>query len=377
MSAATADAEVAPLAAQRPAILIVEDEPRNRMALQELLVSPECEVVAVESGLEALRQVLKRDFAVIVLDVRMPEMDGFETARLIRERERSRHIPIIFLTGASEDVHSMFRGYELGAVDYITKPPIPQILKSKIAVFIELFRKTAVLTQEVAERKHAEERLLASEENLRALTARLLVVREEEWQRISREIHDELGQLLTGLKMEINLLLGRLPRDQPELTARADSVFKLIDDTIQTMRRIASGLRPEALDHLGLIAGIEWHLRDFRRRSGIRCELSLPHEMPALDSERSLAVFRIFQELLTNVARHAAATRIDIDMRVEAGALVLTVADNGKGITESSARSPKSLGLLGIRERLHPFGGTAHISGSPGRGTKATVSIPL
>jgi len=360
-----------------PAILIVEDEPRNRMALKELLDDPECEVVVAESGVEALRQLLKRDFAAILLDVRMPGMDGFETAKLIRERERSRHIPIIFLTGATEDVHAMFRGYELGAVDYITKPPIPQVLKSKMAVFIELSRKTAVLRQEIAERKLAEERLRASEENLRALAARLLVVREEEWQNISREIHDELGQLLTGLKIEVNAIVARLPPDQPDLAARSEAAFKLIDETVRAMRRIAQGLRPEALDHLGLVAGMEYHVREFRRRSGIRCELSLPHEMPPLDAERALALFRIFQELLTNVARHAAATRIDIDLRAEPGGLHLTIADNGKGIPESSARSPKSLGLLGIRERLHAFGGNIDISGAPGKGTKAAVFIPI
>ena len=366
-----------PVAGGLPGILVVDDEPRNRMALQELLQGPDCEVVVADSGTEALRQVLRKDFAAILLDVRMPGMDGFETAKLIRERERSRHIPIIFLTGASEDMDMMFRGYDLGAVDYITKPPVPRILKSKIGVFIELAKKTAALTAEVAERKLAEERLRASEENLRALAARLLVVREEEWMRISREIHDELGQSLTGLKMEVNWIMQRLSPDQQELTAKGESVFKVIDDTIVAVRRIATGLRPEALDQQGLMPAIEWQAREFRRRSGIRCELVLPHGMPELDKERSLAVFRVFQELLTNVARHAAATRVDIELQVEPKALLLTVSDNGRGIADTSARSPKSLGLLGMRERLHSFGGSIDITGAPQRGTKATVSIPI
>jgi len=358
-------------------ILIVDDDAASLMALQELLQSPTQEVVPANSGEEALRCVLKQDFAVILLDARMPGVDGFETARLIRERERSRHTPIIFLTGAYEDVHSVFRGYEAGAVDYIVKPLVPEILKSKISVFVELYNKNAVLIREVAERTRIEEHLRKSEENLRALAAHLQSVREEEGTRIAREIHDELGQALTGLKMDLTWVANRLPGDQRALAERTQSMFGLIDGTIQSVRGIASRLRPEVLDLLGLTAAIEWHAGYFRKRSGIRCKLSLPSDTLMLDHERSTAAFRIFQELLTNVARHANATRIDVAMRVDSGALVLTVEDNGKGIAESSIHDPKSLGLLGMRERVLPFGGTIEIIGVREEGTKVKVSIPL
>lgn len=358
-------------------ILIVDDDPKSLLALQELLQSFAHNVVAAKSGEEALRCVLKQDFAAVLLDARMPEMDGFETARLIRERERSRHTPIIFLTGAYEDVHSVFRGYEAGAVDYIVKPLVPEILKSKISVFVELYNKNAVLMQEIAERKRAEDHLRKSEENLRALAVHLQSVREEEWTRIAREIHDELGQALTGLKMDLKWVADRLPESQGALAERAKSMFGLIDGTIASVRKIASHLRPEVLDHLGLTAAVEWHAGDFRKRTGIRCNLSLPSDPPAVDRERSTAAFRIFQELLTNVARHANATRVDIAMRTDSGALVLTVEDNGKGIEESAVFDAKSLGLLGMRERVLPFGGTVEIAGVRGSGTKGVVSIPL
>src|SRR3981081_952863 len=172
-------------------ILAVDDDSRSLMALQGLLSDMPLKLVTARSGDEALRCVLKQDFAVILMDARMPGVDGFETARLIRERERSRHTPIIFLTGAYEDVHSVFRGYEAGAVDYIVKPLVPEILKSKISVFVELYNKNAGLIREIAERKRAEEHLRKSEENLRALAAHLQSVREEEWTRIAREIHGE------------------------------------------------------------------------------------------------------------------------------------------------------------------------------------------
>ena len=158
-------------------ILIVDDDPNTLVALQELLQGVAHRVVTASSGEDALRRVLKQDFAAVLLDARMPGMDGFETARLIREREQSRHTPIIFLTGAFEDVHSVFRGYEAGAVDYIVKPLVPEILRSKISVFVELYNKNAVLIREIAERKRAGDHLRKSEENLRALAAHLQLVR--------------------------------------------------------------------------------------------------------------------------------------------------------------------------------------------------------
>lgn len=333
------------------------------MALQELLLSSGHSVVLAESGEDALRCVLKQDFAAILMDARMPGMDGFTAARTIRERERSRTTPIIFLTGAFEDFPSMFRGYEAGAVDYMVKPIVPEVLKFKIAVFVDLYNKNLALRK--------------SEENLRALAARLQSVREEEWTRIAREIHDELGQALTGLKMDLTWVAKKLPLDQKALTTKIRSMFDLIDGTIQSVRKIATRLRPEVLDELGLAPAIDWQAKEFQKRSGIRCRLSLPSDALALDRERSTAAFRIFQELLTNIARHANATRIDVAMHVESDALVLAVEDNGKGIDESAMFSPKSLGLLGMRERVLPFGGKVEFARAGDRGTRVIVSIPF
>ena len=342
------------------AILAVDDDAKTLVALRELLAGDDRTVITARSGDEALRCVLKQDFAVILLDARMPGVDGFEAARLIRERERSRLTPIIFLTGAYEDHSSVFRGYEAGAVDYLVKPLVPEVLKSKIAVFVELYNKS--------------ERLRASEENLRALAAREQSVREEERARIAREIHDQLGQALTGLKMGLTWLVARLP-ERKSVDARARSMFALIDDTIQSVRKIATLLRPEVLDQLGLAAAVGWQAREFQARTGIRCKVSLPAEPVAAGPELSTAAFRIFQELLTNVARHARATRVEVAMRVEAGRLVLEVHDNGKGIAEAELSGAKSLGLLGMRERATAFGGTVEFAG--GKGTRVTVVLPL
>ena len=361
----------------RGSVLVVDDDPSSRMALCELLAGMGLEVALADSGEEALRCVLRQDFAAILMDARMPGVDGFEAAALIRQRERSRHTPIIFLTGAYEDAPSVARGYEAGAVDYIVKPPVPEILKSKISVFVSLHGKNAELRREIAERRRVEEHLRASEENLRALAAHLQHVREEEWSRIAREIHDELGQVLTGLKMDLKWIADALDPGQDALEERAKAMSARIDDAVRSVRRIATRLRPEALDELGLLAAIEWQASDFQRRTGVRCVARFADAMPELDGERSVAAFRILQELLTNVARHANATRVDVAVGVEDGGLVLTIEDDGRGIDQEAVSSRGSLGLLGMRERALQFGGTVEIAGAQGRGTRARVFIPL
>jgi signal transduction histidine kinase len=346
--------------ASKAKILLVDDEPKSLYALQELLSTLGESLMTAPSGEEALRLVLKHDFAVILLDVRMPGIDGFETAKLIRNRERSRLTPIIFLTAAADEMTSMFRGYEVGAVDYLMKPVVPEILKSKVSVFVELHRKS--------------ERLKESEDKLRRLAAHLISVREEERAHIAREIHDELGQVLTGIKMEVGWLAKRLT--EPQLLEKTDSMSKLIDSTVQTVRKIATGLRPEMLDDMGLVAAIGWQAKDFQKRTGIRCRVKLPPETTKLDIDVATTVFRIFQEILTNVARHSRATRVDIDLGVTDEQVSLEVHDNGVGIAESDLHGRKSLGLLGMHERALLFGGEVSITGSPGHGTRVAVTIP-
>ena len=359
---ATAIAAVEPLAEATPQakILLVDDEPKSLFALQELLSGLGQNLMIAQSGEEALRLALKNDFAVILLDVRMPGIDGFETARLIRGRERSRLTPVIFLTAEADQMNQVFRGYEVGAVDYLQKPVIPEILKSKVSVFVDLHRKS--------------ERLKESEDKLRRLAAHLISVREEERAHIAREIHDELGQVLTGLKMEVTWLAKRL-REKP-LIEKTDSMCKLIDATVGTVRKIATGLRPEMLDDMGLIAAVGWQAKEFQKRTGIRCRTKLPPEVK-LDIDVSTTMFRIFQEILTNVARHSRATRVDMELAIAEDKVALEVIDNGVGIADSDLNGKKSLGLLGMHERALLFGGEVKITGTPGHGTRVSVSIPL
>lgn len=232
------------------------------------------------------------------------------------------------------------------------------------------------LESEIADRQRTEEEFRRSTEQLRELSARLQSVREEERTRISRAIHDELGQILTGLKMDVVWLQGHLDPQQPALLAKTQAMSRLIDTTVQMVRRISTELRPGILD-LGLVATIEWQLQEFQTRTGIESTLISPAAETTLNDDGSTAVFRILQEILTNVIRHAQATRLEVMIEETAAFLTLRVHDNGRGITDSEIHSPKSIGLLGMQERARLQAGEVQFHGSPGRGTTVTVRLPL
>jgi len=236
-------------------------------------------------------------------------------------------------------------------------------------------RAVCLIASDLSEMKRAEQELRASSEQLRNLAAHLLSVREEERARISREVHDELGQSLTAVKMDLAWLAGRLPRRNGPMLKRIRSTRQLADSIIQSIRRISTELRPAVLD-LGLAAAVEWQVQEFQARSGIQCKLRLlTREVVA--SNASTAMFRIFQETLTNVARHAKATRAEVVLQKQRDRLVLLIRDNGRGFDQADPSLSKSLGLLGMRERAAILGGRVNISSAPGKGTTVAAWIPL
>jgi signal transduction histidine kinase len=243
-------------------------------------------------------------------------------------------------------------------------------------VTAQLLAANTRLESESAEHQHTEDEFRRSTEQLRELSARLQSIREEERTRISRAIHDELGQTLTGLKMDVAWLQGHLGPQQSALLAKTQAMSNLIDTTVQMVRRISTELRPGILD-LGLVATLEWQLQEFQNRTGIESNLVSPLEETTLDDDGSTVVFRIFQEILTNVIRHAQATAVKVTLEETAAFLTLRVQDNGRGITDGEIDSPKSIGLLGIQERARLRAGQVQFHGSPGQGTTVTVRLPL
>jgi len=216
---------------------------------------------------------------------------------------------------------------------------------------------------------HAGTQLQQSFGQLRALAARLQTVRDEERQRVAREIHDQLGQALTAIKIDMHSLIYKQQRE-------AESLFALIDQTMESVRRISTDLRPAVLDDLGLMEAIEWATQEFQSRTGTKVHLNLPQDDVVVDRELSTALFRILQETLTNVARHANATHVAVRLTREGGSLAMEVHDNGKGISGGQVTAGSSLGILGMRERASMLGGEFSISGAPGEGTSIRVRIP-
>jgi signal transduction histidine kinase len=186
-----------------------------------------------------------------------------------------------------------------------------------------------------------------------------------------------MGQSLTALKMDISWLNRHLPEVDAGFTSKLSSMEEVIDRTIQTVQKLSGELRPGILDDLGLAAAIEWQAEEFENRSGIQCEVALSHEESILTRDQSTTMFRIFQETLTNVIRHAQATKVEARLEEQSGSIVLEVMDNGKGITEAEISDPKAFGLIGMRERVKFIDGQVKISGSPGEGTRITVTMPL
>jgi two-component system sensor histidine kinase UhpB len=229
---------------------------------------------------------------------------------------------------------------------------------------------------DITDRKYVEKELEQSRDQFRNLSAHLQTIREEERSYIAREIHDELGQALTALKMDLSWLQGKLSSSS-DLCKKIDTMTQLVDLTIQSVRRISTDLRPGLLDDLGLIPALEWYSEEFQNRAGIECRLQIISDTVALDQDRSIAIFRIFQETLTNVARHARASEVIASLKQVDHSLEMIIKDNGIGISEEQIKAPTSLGLIGLKERVYPWGGTVEIYGIPHQGTTVKAVIPL
>jgi signal transduction histidine kinase len=320
----------------------------------------------VETKADFLHELGTSPPDLILSDYALPSFDGYRALAIVLRK--CPHIPFIFVTGTlGEEV--AIETLKHGATDYV--------IKTRLSRLVPSVRRAMREAEERAERKRAEAQLRASHEQLRALSVYLQYVREEERTRIAREVHDELGQALTGLKLDLARLGGQLPKRLKLQIKKIRTLSTRIDTTIQAVRRISTELRPGILDDLGLVAAIEWQANDFQTRTGIKCEVVTPLEETVLDQNLNTAFFRAFQETLTNVIRHAEATRVDVLLRKDGDTLVMEVHDNGRGISAQEISDTHSIGLRGMRERAALLAGEVTIQGIPGKGTTVTVSIPL
>jgi signal transduction histidine kinase len=233
------------------------------------------------------------------------------------------------------------------------------------------------IASDITKRKQSEKELRDSRKKLRNLTSYLLSVREEERADIAREIHDELAQSLTSLKMDLFVLKKKLPGEQKAAHELRKSMLKTVDMTVNMVKRISSDLRPRLLDDLGLLAAVKWQAERFQDRTGIACKVTQNSEIRSLDQKHAITIFRIFQEVLTNVFRHAEAKEVKVNLKINAGKLIMEIKDNGRGITDEQISDPESLGLIGIQERVNLLRGKVEIIGIKNKGTTVTTEIPL
>ena len=232
------------------------------------------------------------------------------------------------------------------------------------------------IIRDITKKKEVEKQLLKSRKELRNLSHHLQIIREEERSSIAREIHDELGQILTSLKMRITAVKNMLGGATHHIVKRMESIVKLVDMTIGSVQKISKELRPSVLDDLGLYAAIRRELREFQNWAGIQSNIETDCDDIELSKHLSTDLFRTFQEALTNVARHSEASTVHVTIHFESGNIVMEIKDNGKGITSNEINHPKSMGLIGIRERVHFWKGIVNIEGKPGIGTLIRITIP-
>jgi signal transduction histidine kinase len=345
-------------------ILMVDDQPAKLLSYEAILDELGENLIKANSGREAMEVLLKNDVAVVLMDVSMPELDGFELADIIRQHPRFEKTAIIFISAVHLTDIDRLKGYQRGAVDYVSVPVVPELLRAKVSVFAELHRKTRDLE------------MLNFE--LRCLSGRLIATQDDERRRLAREMHDGFGQDLVAAKMVLDRI--NLSDDCPEWSRQAAADAScLLDSAIQQVRSMSHLLHPPMLDEVGLKSALEWYLDGLAKRSGIDISIDItPTNFPRLTPDLETTVFRIIQEALTNVFRHSGATAAWVTLAETQGQLVFSIRDNGKGISDKVMEFRPDrigVGIGGMRQRVKEVGGDLHISNA-NPGTAVEVTIP-
>ena len=339
-------------------ILLIDDEPGKLLTYEVMLDELRESLITARSGMEALEQLLKHDIGLILMDVCMPGMDGFETAQMIHEHPRFQNIPVIFISGIHVTDLDRLKGYRYGAVDYVSVPVIPELLRAKVRVFVELRRKTR---------------------QLELLNARMTMLRDQERRRIARELHDSVGQLVAAMAMNNAPLAAESHKLSSEAAMCIVQNATLIAEIGKQVRTMSHLLHPPLLDEAGLTSALRCYVEGFAARSKIDARLEMPTALQRLPSDIELTLFRVVQECLTNIHRHAESPTATIRVLVEGASIRVEVRDAGKGMASEKAfesSSQAGVGLRGMRERLRLIGGTLNIS-TDGQGTRVIAIAPI
>lgn len=313
----------------------------------------------VQSKNDLLQVLSENKFDLILSDYIMPGFLGIDVVNIVSASYPS--IPIIVISGKIGEELAI-ETLKAGASDYLMKNNLPRLHSAVLKAIQE---------------KKMETEVIKSREKMRDLTMHLEELREAERLRIAMDLHDDLGQKLTAINIDLNWLKNKYEINNIEFTNKIDLISSLVNETIQSVQKISTDLRPSILDDLGLITAIDWQLDEFEKSSGIKCVKEITDVEIEINSELSLLIFRIFQESLTNVVRHANATQVNLNLNLDNEFLNLIIKDNGKGITQEDIENPDSFGLFSIKERTKNCGGEVKITGLKNKGTKVEINIPL
>jgi signal transduction histidine kinase len=341
-------------------ILVVDDESSGIETIMAILEGQGYQLESAANGYEALEKAEALTPDIILLDVMMPGMDGFEVCRQLRSSHRLAEVPIIILT-ALDDRAAMLHGLEAGADDFLTKPVDRQELRARIRTITRLNRYRSLVDQR---------------DGLRKMASQIIEAQEQERQRISHDLHDDLGQSLTAHILNLKNLQNDIPADQKGLRVSFERLINESNESLNHVRTLAQDLRPPILDTLGIQAAISGYCRDFGARAHITTQVKVDPNLPNITDSIAVTIYRILQEALTNISKHAKASQVWVDLDQDGDTLQLTIQDNGQGFSESN-REEKGIGLIGIQERLIMVGGAFNMHSNVGQGTILTVSIPL
>jgi signal transduction histidine kinase len=355
---------LAPFTLEQANILLVDDRHGRLLGCDAILAELGENLIEAHSTTEALAALLKYDVAVVLIRVSARNLDAFALADMIRQHPHFRDTSIIFVSAGPLTDRVLLQGYEHGAVDFVSIPIIPELLRARVKVFAELHRKTRQL--ETLNR------------GIRELSSRLITTQDEERRRIARELHDGLGQELTAAKMTTDAIC-KLSR-WPDLSSRAQELSDLIDGALTQVRSLSHLLHPPLLEEIGLLSTIQWYLDGLTKRSGIRTVLEVrPLDFPRLPEELETALYRIIQEALTNVYRHSGAKNAWIVLSKDEDRIIASVRDDGRGIPEQVALlqpGTTGVGIGGMRQRLAELGGQLRLENHH-PGTLVEVIVPF
>jgi signal transduction histidine kinase len=349
-------------------ILMVDDQPGKLLSYEAILAQLGENLIKAHSAREALDLLLKNEIAVVLMDVSMPELDGFELADMIRQHPRFQETAIIFISAVHLSDVDRMNAYQRGAVDYISVPVVPELLRAKVSVFADLHRKTRQM--EMLNRE------------LRTLSARLIVTQDEERRRIARDLHDSAGQVVAALSMNNGLILADVEKLKPSAAQAVRQNIQLVEQLSREIRTISHLLHPPLLDEVGLLPAIKTFAEGFAQRSKIRVTVELEPGIGRLAPHMEISIFRIVQECLTNIYRHSGSETAIIKIGTSPdNLLTVQVRDEGKGMPAeirhaASATKGHGMGLSGMRERVRELGGKLEVN-SNGKGTTIIAALPL